>query len=551
MKSGHTLDAAQTFEIAAERPMSQTKTTAIYLAGQAWFNLEEYERAKRWFNLLIENYPKSTYVEDASYHKAWILMSTDDNTFRELGLDLMFEIASRTTDNRMKKDAEAAIKYHLFNVYDGRFAEIYYQYVREEHKLIVLEAICHHLAAADDSEMINVRIDDYIADGGKPSRYLIALKRRNSQGGGNNISLTEELRIAVILPMHLEYMDTATVVPSKCRRAMEMYEGMKMAIDSGMQDYSRTVIVKAFDSKRDTGVVSGILEKLDAYMPDVIIGDISTRTAKKISHWAEENHVLHFVPLNPDPSITKEKENIFLTHPSIETHGRAMADYIVTGLRKKKIVAFVDGSKIARQQFDAFKAQMDSLGGKVIRKMVPNYVDKDNAPAIISIVRSLYGNSFDGVYIPISSEEVAGLIISRLNDKYKPIETQVFGSPDWEYFDAIDGELKSEYGLVFSTPYYDQSDSLAMDEFRDTYIYEYGTFPTQFVVQGYDIMNYILATFENSNDVLAPNEMIRSAPNYYGIHQTINYKGKQDNQVVTLVRYVDGKLKKVWPREEE
>jgi len=548
MKSGNLPDAAQTFEIAAERPLSQTKTTAIFLAGTCYYQLGEFERAKKWFSILIEDYPKSSYVQEAKYHKAIILMNSDDNAYRELGLDLMFEIANDPGSGEIRRDAETSLRHHLFNVFDQKLCEVYYQYADASNRMFVLEALCNHLSNSGKQEKIQALINDYVADGGKLSHYLAAFNK-------GQVTLPKpvakaargELRIGIVLPFMLDLMDSATVVPQKSQRAMELYEGMKLAIDSSISAYPKTVIVKAFDSRRDVNAIPGIIEQLESFGPDVVIGDISTQTAKLIAEWAEINGILHFIPLNPEASLVENKQNIFLTHPSIATHGRAMADYMVNGLQKKKIVTFTDGSKIATELYDAYKLQMDSLGATVIRKMVPSKLDQNNEPAISSIVRSLHGSSFDGIYIPISSEEIAGLIISRMNDKYNPIETQVFGSPDWEYFDAIDGEIKTRYQVTFSTQYFEGNDSAKLEELRDTYIYEYGTYPSIFVIEGYDIMKYVLHICSEDISSASLPDAVRTGEAYHCVHQSVAYNGRQDNQKVTIVRYEKGKLLKVWP----
>ena len=115
------ISAGQTFEFASERPFNQSTTFAVYMAGLSYYKAKEYDLAKMHFNAILKDFSKSRYFLEAKYHKALMLMDTDDNSIRELGLDLMLAVADETKEFSLKKDALQIIRHYLFNVFSEQF----------------------------------------------------------------------------------------------------------------------------------------------------------------------------------------------------------------------------------------------------------------------------------------------------------------------------------------------------------------------------------------------------------------------------------------------
>ncbi|MCB9235710.1 MAG: ABC transporter substrate-binding protein [Bacteroidia bacterium] len=539
LNKGDFLSAAQTFEIGAEKPLCTKTTLCYYMAGYSWYRQDEPDKAKEWFNKLLRNYPLSNYKEDAKYHKALILMKGEDNALRELGLDMMLRVSEMTDNFKLKKDALNAAKQFLFYVYDEKFVNVYYLFVNDKFRPIVMEAICHHLAERKDGDQINKKIDEYLKDGGKPTRYLVALKK---QYGGANVAMDDQINIAVFMPFYLNQSDTSIKIPKNSQRALELYQGMKMALDTLSGSYNKKIRLKIFDTRKDSFLVKEQLAQLDEFMPDIIMGDIITRSTIPISRWAENNQVTQFVLLNPSDELIKDRSQVFLTHPSISTHGKKMAEFIFNKKGLKKLVVLYDSGTISSSIFSSFKESYQGLGGEIVEYKVSQVYDVAQKE-LEKIIKELKYKKFDAVFAPWSREEHAGLTLSLLN--LHDIETRVFGSPDWEYFEAIDPDLKTRFNLTFSTFYFEKNDSVAYEDLKNQYIQDYGNYPTKYVVQGFDILNYILKMAKEINPFVPMPEVFRSAPMIKTIHQDVEYDGFQDNQRVTFLRFSDGRYIKV------
>ena len=538
--------AVESFELAISRDFNRLTTTCIYLAGISNYKVGNGERAKIHFNRIIHNYPDSKYAEDAKYHKALLLLKSKDNSLKELGLDLMFDLTIKAKNKTIRGEALDAARNFLFSVFDKQFVEVYYLFAHENFRTYVLEAVCYHLIQNDEEHIAQSKIKAFEEGGGTLTRYLSALKRGNvnqkettpeSEG-------SKEVRIAIMLPFLTYLGDTSLKVPKDSERALELYEGMKMAANDYVtgSGKNKSVRIKVYDTRKDTVIIAKQLTDLGTFLPDIIIGDISSRANQPISAWAEAHKVAQFIPLNPSEKLVEGKTNIFLTHPSLVTHGSSLADFAYKKMGHKAVVIFYDSSPVSTTMSEAFEKKIDSLGGRVIKKKI-SWDFGANEKLIPEMVRSLRSQVFDAVYIPVAQEENAGLIISQLN--YYGISTQVLGSPDWSTFSAIDEEQKTRFKLTYTTVFYENNDSIGSQDLKIRYLESFNNFPNPHVLQGYDIMAYILKTSTIYDPYLPFELLISEQKVYHGLSQDIFFNEHQDNQKTNIVQHKDGRVFKI------
>jgi ABC-type branched-subunit amino acid transport system substrate-binding protein len=535
------LDAALTFELATQRPINDLTTFSWYMAGMSYFGLEEFEKAEETFNKLLRNYPRTTYADDVRYHKSLILMKSDRVSEKERGLEQLFTLMRQSMDPGFKDDVESAIRSTLINDFEQDFLERNMIFADQEHKPWFMEAIAGQMDAKGDGYVLLERLSKYIEDGGLLTDYLADLRQKYESGKRMN---PKRLNVALFLSFNLQLMDTARNVPSKSLRALELFEGMRMALDSLGGSVNKEINFAVFDTQSDTIGLGASLDSLERFNPDIIVGDIRTSLATEISLWAEAHRVIHIIPRNPLNELIKDKHYTFLIHPSLNRHGQEMARYLASQKGKRSMLVFNDNSyfssRFAKSFIETLKEEFPTVS--VTEKIVPNQYKalRDN---LKSYMRGVASAGYDAVYIPLSSEEAAGLIISQL--KFYRAEVDVVGGPDWEMFTVIDPELKSNYNLEYSTFYFEKNDSSALNALNQQCLEEYGYRPSKYTVQGYDIMGYILEAARNMNAFTDPVEVLRQMPVYRGIHEDIYLGDGQDNQKINVVRFRNGRIDKV------
>ena len=291
------------------------------------------------------------------------------------------------------------------------------------------------------------------------------------------------------------------------------------------------------------------LDSLSAFNPDVVIGDVRSSMARPISKWAEARKVLHLIPRNPNKALVEKKRYTFLTHPSFQMHGSQLALHMYHAQNMRRFVVFNDQTTVSNWFAKAFISAVDSLPGVTIVEKTIAQEYEYNRKTIPQYVRSLKGSGYDAIYVPLSSEEAAGLIISQLN--YHKVEIPVLGGPDWEIFNVIDPELKTRYDLQYSAFYYDQNDSIIYDSLYTTCLRDYSYQPSKYTVQGYDIMAYVLNLTSSELGAGDLGIAARQAPVFHGIHQDFEFGEGQINKKINIIKFQDGRITKVnWDSEE-
>lgn len=535
-------DAALTFELATQRPFNQHTTTAWYLAGISYFRMGEFERSAIKFKALLMDYPQTSYRKEAEYHLAMVKMESGKRVEQEQGLDQLLDMMSNSRFTDIHKDIETTLRYYLFERLDKSFVDLYYLLVDEEYKYLLMEAQCYKLDQTSNGQAILDRLKEYEEKGGKITPYLKDL--RDKYSSGKVVSLNR-INIAICLSLRLDAADTATVLPKISERGFELYQGVQMALDYLAPEQRKRFNIRIYDTRGDSSIARKFLPELEAFQPDVMIGEIRTSVNQVLGEWAESHKVVQFVMRNPLEELITNKKYIFLFHPTLETHGAEMAKFASEVQGKRNLVVFKAPTFFSQRYAAAFVKAANALnnGTRVSEKEVPKSFGAGNYGPILSYVRGLKGMGVDGVYLPLESEEWAGLIASELNT-YK-VEAQLLGSPNWEDFLAIDPQLKTNSKLQYSSNFVEDNDSAGLDKLSgftyDSYCYP----PTEHVIMGYDCMSYILFALQDYKGDLPFIHHIQSLPLWKGVHQDVYFGKNQSNQVVNIVQFMDGKIVKV------
>jgi hypothetical protein len=127
----------------------------------------------------------------------------------------------------------------------------------------------------------------------------------------------------------------------------------------------------------------------------------------------------------------------------------------------------------------------------------------------------------------------------------------VAGGPDWEVFTVIDQELKSAYKLKYSSFYFEGNDSTGFDALYAKCLREYAYRPSNYTVQGFDLMAWLLTVSKDINGSNSLPDLIHNAAPYHGIHQDFYFGMEQDNQKINILQYGNGRLDKVNRNQKE
>lgn len=534
-------EASQTFILASQRPDNQLTTATLYYLALSWYHLDELENARRRFDQLIKEYPGSKYADEARYHLALVNLESPHVNDKERGMDLLLRLADGAADTKLKQDALNAAKHYLFEVLDVKFLDLYFMFVSESHRITVLEAICHQLDLKNNGRQIMADLKAWEEEGNALSPFLAGLKSKYSgvASGGGKVVSGGEIHIAVVLAFHLEVMSYDSIVPKQSQRALDFYEGMRYAIEKETGLPGPHLVIKVWDSQGDSTFTKNQLGEIEAFDPDLIIGDIGAAVNQVLARWAEAHKVVQIIPRNPLDELVQGRSMVFLAHPSQKRQGEAMAEHAVKTLGMDRILVLNDYSANTDVYAKAFIEKAKALGGHPEERRITPRFDG----TLKSVPASVRSGGFEAIYAPLESEENMGLLLSEL--MLNRVQTTVFTTNDIEKMTAVDSDSKTDANLTYSTHYCECNDSAGFAEMRQNFVNDWSLPAQEYTIQGYDVMRWLLQILRSNESHLPLATQLKAAAKQHSLHIDFHMEEKQINQKVNIVRFRDGRLIKV------
>lgn len=545
LQTGKYDEALDKFELVRSRNFNRSTTAAIYLSGLSAYYLKFDDIASQRFETIIEEYPRSRYVEDATYHAALVKARSRNRVSRYQGFDDLQKMAKEASSTRLSADAKSQINRLLYTGFQLEDVKNLYARASSANRQMIVEALVYRMASDGDYENAREVYDKFLKSGGKDSDYLQKIFPKIDSTKIPPAFEPEIIRLAMFLPFFVrdENWRFSKTIPAESQRALEFYEGFRLAVDEFNQSPekgNKKVYLEILDTRRDSNITRTFYRQLDSLRPAMIIGGVYNSQSRVLSEWAEENKTLQIIPISATAELVDGKAFTFLAHPSAYTHGKRMAEYAFHKRGVTYTAVFTDGTSGTEDLAKGYIETFEALGGSVdTLKLHPDYENFaiDEIPDLVDEIPFDSGNV--GVYIPLmGNEESASLIVNVLKKEGRNLT--LMGSPHFRSrYNTLDRDTKESFGLIFTTSHFtDESDPEYLSLYK-RYLEKYSFPPSDNIVQGYDLARYILMSLQKYNPALGISQdtYLRVSPLYRGIHIDYRFNTEQSNQEVNIGMY--------------
>jgi ABC-type branched-subunit amino acid transport system substrate-binding protein len=368
------------------------------------------------------------------------------------------------------------------------------------------------------------RLGEYEQANGTLTPRLRKLKDRPN----TEVARKEELRIAVLLPFHLD--SVAFGLPTRGRPAMTFLAGLRLALEHERPFPGfNAVEVDVYDTRGQETRTRQLLDSLATKMPDVVIGDFVAASSRLIGSWCQQKLVLHIVPLSPVASLVDTLQWSFLASPTLETQAAKMAQLVTEKLRMRKVMVITDGSASSTVMADTFIALLNAAQITTLRERVPNFYNYD------AVHQKMRANRCDGLYMPVFNQGVVNYAINRMFEDSLPL--RILGVYDWQLMEEVDPDLLAHFTLYYHGAFFRDNDSTRSREFESEYRLNYHNRGTREAVVAYDLVHWLLEAYGTYTQALPLNQVLHKMPPYRGIAQNYWFGTAQTNQSVRVLRY--------------
>ncbi|MEL6676895.1 MAG: ABC transporter substrate-binding protein [Bacteroidota bacterium] len=546
LNQGELDSAVWYFWSAANRPPSTVSSAAYYFSGLTQLKLSADSEARYWFEKLVREFPRSRYVPEAQYQFALHHLRNPYSPRVKSALATLVQLVDSVGLEDLRKDARQSLKAYLFELADSSTLVWGYRKFPSQ-RLMFIEVACYRQLQLGDTYAAKLRYRRHLERGGVRSFFLERMmdERLEIRHVDRDV-----VKVAVFLPLHLQEADTrdTSSIPRRSALALEYYEGFRLALENLESVEGRKVLLKVFDTRRDSMFMVEQMGLLDEFYPDLVMGAVYNISSRILSDWAEATGTPQLIPLSPTGDLTEERTQVFQATSTLQVHGRNLARFAVDSLKLSRVGVWTIPQKSTLDLARSFSETFSTLGGTVLALDLEAGLkqDKTVVRTIRDMVKSLRIQRLDAIYLPIySDEETAGLILNEIS--VQGLEIKVLGGPHiWKRFDDIDRDLKDAYEIVFTHSFFPEKQSPEYTEFENQYWESFQSLPTNYQLQGYDMGQYVYHVLNNwpiTEMTLAA--YLRNHPPYKGIHQTFDFKGGQINQFVHIGGFREGQVIKL------
>ena len=306
--------------------------------------------------------------------------------------------------------------------------------------------------------------------------------------------------VAVILPFMTNLFSGRSEIPGQSIRAIEFYEGIKIALDS-LKREGVNLNVNVFDSQKDQEGLDRVLEKMEGTEWDLIIAHTSTDVLKVLAEYGKKHQIPVVSAFNNNNSIAEANHFYIQVNSGFEVHSRHIANFIngnikmpsQTGLKKINYL-------LLGMSEDSLKMEMIqeaySLSKNEPSARLPQMIG--NEAISIGVLQKYFArDALNVVVIPSDKSEIFVFSclreISSLYNKIEPRNSYQFlviGSSQWKYFERVNYEYYNNLHLHFTDEFFINKEDRKIKQFEEGYRQIYGIAPREFAYIGFDIMLY-------------------------------------------------------------
>tara|TARA_R110002049_G_scaffold97782_3_gene238154 strand:- start:3258 stop:5192 length:1935 start_codon:yes stop_codon:yes gene_type:complete len=365
----------------------------------------------------------------------------------------------------------------------------------------------------------------------------------------NNITDFSTKRIAIMLPFRLNRVDFDSVSDTKrsikkdpyLNASLDFHSGVLIAIDS-LKKLGISLKVDVYDTKREIGEVSKILNENDFENIDAVIGPLTSDTFDKVASGLRKYNVPVISPIGTNLQLY---DNVFQSRPSSDLLKNKIIDFVRKDTLASNIIIISDTKNI--DVANGIKREFNYARPVYSRK---NKEGKDENYVLVDDIKNVLKTGKNIVYLETQNTGFASNVTSILasliqkediKEKKEAIDIVLVTT---NYNTAFEGDeisnehlSKLQFHYATSSRAYNENDN---NSFVKKYKSIYNITPDASAVKGFDLTMDVVLRLVSFNDIYMS---VNEAPLTEYVENKFAYRkklfGGYYNDTVYLVKYDD------------
>lgn len=359
--------------------------------------------------------------------------------------------------------------------------------------------------------------------------------------------------VALLLPFMLNQNDAEMAKPLKIDQVREMYpltkmnfefyQGFVFAADS-LQSAGLSVEIYVYDTKKDSATIAEIFSKPEFEKVDLVVGPMYQSEVNVVSKFCAERSLPFVLPFKVEASVMYNNPYVYKTVASNMTLFDGAVDYIIQNHAQHNvlIVKPVTTSDLAiyDRVRERYNKQIASVPNAMNNHIVEVSQGSNSGKDIQAYIKT---DTVNIVLVPSENIKFVAGVMTRLNSvlnnsyRSKNLKIIIFGIEDWNRYQDLDMSQRNKLNQHYATYRFVDYNSGKGLEFVKAYRKRYGTDPTIFSAQGFDIGLYFMGAlhlYGKNFDPYLANYEIELIQNDFKFETVADGSGKENIKVAVV-----------------
>ena len=306
------------------------------------------------------------------------------------------------------------------------------------------------------------------------------------------------VKVALLLPFSAKdypvFVDTLVEkmpvqISARSEQFISFYEGVLLAVDS-LKNQGYKVNLKVFDTERSAEKMYTMVDEIDRFHPDLIIGPVYGSVYKALMDDLTNKNIPVIYPLSSRSEEFGVYPDFIQVNPSMKALTVAMSDWLREEAEEANLVCLnLTRNEVSHSDLEdirLFKEYMHRIGSM-------NFYDWNTSAVPLDGLRlQLLPDRENIIILPTTKEaEVSKIlpVLSALTDGYR---ITVVGFPEWQAFTSVDHETYFKLNTkIFTYSYVDNTTEPAK-RFALKYRKYFYTEPNNLAYKAFDMSLYFI-----------------------------------------------------------
>ncbi len=307
----------------------------------------------------------------------------------------------------------------------------------------------------------------------------------------------QNFNVGIYLPISAAVADSLKPT-AKSLSFLSFYQGALMAVDQ-LAKSGVKVKLYVYDTERSSSNVDMLVKKPEFLSLDLIIGPVYPQSQKVVSELSAKNRIPMVSPLSTDDKYAKTNPWYFQVNPVKKMRMEVTADYILKEFPKEKII-FLESDYGGTETHQMREYLNKKRGNPEAAKGLTTVYNiwSRGVGELESLLKSDQPNILVMADINEVNVSIAMNRLSQLSKKYPLI---LIGVQEFSRMQSIEIENLHNVNLRYLSTYFINYNLPAVATFVENFKTEFGTEPSLFAFQGYDMTVFFLKSLQKKGNL--------------------------------------------------